>query len=554
MALGAPAAGEEGPDPSLLHEPLAIAAGSDGAVWVADSLGIMRISLDGRFSRVLEASELRGITRGPDGAIWFAQDTPARIGRIASDRSVEYFSTGISQAPSANLWFTEPEGLIGRVTPTGALTEFAAPDALPVEITAGSDGNIWFTDFRKRVGRVTPTGKIKEFSVPSNVNEPGAIATGRDGSLWYGVDGHVARMTTAGRTRLFSVPFSFVDGIALGSDGNMWVVGEIEKPHFGAAVARVTPRGKVRLFRRGLSGYYTQAIVSGPGRALSVAQNGRQVDGIARVSTKGSVRELPPTRPCVVPSVTRLPLAGVEDVAFSAQCRLDGRSRRSGKRSGTVALGVSPKPGTVLPFNTALRVRFGPVPPLPRHCRLPFGGSRLASSPTILVYSYADYDPEYPDESTTYYGACLRPHGRLHAITKAEDILGYYEEASGFEASGDFVAYNYSSEDKYGNASRDLLVYDARHAHQVFDRLVELFESGVSPAPDDPRLGEYVVSEHGAVAWLSVEGATTRLLARARGGTAHELDSGASLSGLSFSGDTLSWTSGSGERRSAEVR
>jgi len=88
----------------------------------------------------------------------------------------------------------------------------------------------------------------------------------------------------------------------------------------------------------------------------------------------------------------------------------------------------------------------------------------------------------------------------------------------------------------------------------VFDRLVEQYDSGSTATPEDPRLGEFVVSEHGAIAWLSLEGAKTRLFARARGASARELDSGASLSGLSFTGDTLSWTSGSGERKSAEIR
>jgi streptogramin lyase len=559
--LGAKAAGEQAPDPSRLQGPRAIAAGSDGGVWVVDSVGIMRISLDGRFSRVLQADELRGIARGPDGAIWFAQDTPARIGRIASDGSVDYFSAGISQSPSAitagpdgNLWFTEPGGLIGRITPAGAITEFAKAHAEPVEITAGRDGNVWFSDFWGRIGRVTPAGKIREFTVPHNAGGLKAIASGRDGSLWYGIEGQVGRMTTAGRTRLFNVPFFFVDGIALGSDGNMWVVGYVARPHFGAAVARITPRGKLRLFRKGLSGYDTQAIVSGPGHALSVTEDGRRVDGIARVSTKGAVRELPPTGPCVVPSVARLPLPGAEDVAFGALCRLDARSHRAGKRRGTVALRVSPKPGTTLPFDSALRVTFGPVPPLPRHCRLPFGGRRMASSPTVLVYSYTDYDPEYADESKTRYGACLRPHGRLHAITTGEDIFGYYAEAARFVTAGDFVAYNFYGADRYGNANLELRVYDVRRARHVFDRTVEHYDSGALPAPDDPLLGEYVVSEHGAVAWLSQEGLTVRLLGRPLGGAVRELDSGPSLSGLSFSGDTLSWTSGSGERRSAEVR
>src|SRR5436189_3689592 len=100
LSLGATAAGDAPPDPAKLHGPVGIAAGSDGALWVADSLGVMRVSLDGQFKRILEADTLRGITRGPDGAIWFTQDEPARIGRIAADGSVDYFSTGISQSPN----------------------------------------------------------------------------------------------------------------------------------------------------------------------------------------------------------------------------------------------------------------------------------------------------------------------------------------------------------------------------------------------------------------------------------------------------------------------
>jgi hypothetical protein len=185
---------------------------------------------------------------------------------------------------------------------------------------------------------------------------------------------------------------------------------------------------------------------------------------------------------------------------------------------------------------------------------VPFGGRRVASSRTVLAYSYTDFDPEDTEESVTHYGACLRPRGALHAITSAQDILGYYEEASGFVTAGDFVAYNFWSEDKYGNANRELRVYDVRRARHVFGRTVEHYESGSSSGPDDPLLGEYVVSEHGAVAWLSREGPTTRLFARPPGGVRRELDSGASLAGLEFAGDALSWTGASGERKSAEVR
>jgi virginiamycin B lyase len=562
LSLGATAAGETAPDPAKLQGALALAAGSDGALWVVDSLGVMRVTLDGHFTRMLQADQLRRITRGPDGAMWFTQLYPARIGRIGADGSVDWFSAGISHAPvgitsapDGNLWFAEPNGAVGRITPAGSVTEFAKARTQPVEITAGRDGNLWFSDYSGRIGRVTPAGDITEFAVPYRDSGPEAIATGPDGALWYGTDGHVGRMTTAGRARLFKVPFLYVHGIALGSDGNMWVTGYVPTTNFGAAVARVTPRGKVRLFRRGLSGLHLEGIASGPGRALSVAELGRQDDdGIARVSTTGAVRELPRTPPCKVPAVARFPLALVDDVAFNALCRVDGRSRRAGKRPGTVALGVSPKPGSTVPFNTALRVRFGRVPPLPRHCRLPFGGRRLASSPTVLAYSYTDYDPDYIGESKTHYGACLRPNGPLHPITSSIDELTYYEEASGFKTSGVYVVYTFFSEDHYGFSDLVLRVYDVRHGRRVSGRRVEHHDGDLPDAADNPVLGEYVVSEHGAVAWLSQEGSTTRLFAQARRRAKRELDSGASLSGLSFAGDTLSWTAGSGERRSAEVR
>src|SRR5205814_1317236 len=98
------------------------------------------------------------------------------------------------------------------------------------------------------------------------------------------------------------------------------------------------------------------------------------------------------------------------------------RSRRAGGDRSKVALGSRPRSGSVLAFGKPVDVRFGRVPPLPKHCRLPFGGRRVASSAAVLAYSYTDYDPEYPDESTTSYGACLRPRGRLRAITSADHL------------------------------------------------------------------------------------------------------------------------------------
>src|SRR4051794_40151354 len=80
LALGATAAGETPLDPAVLHEPSAIAEGPGGALWVLDTVGIMRVGRGGRMTRMLKEPDLTSIARGPGGAMWFTQYSPARIG------------------------------------------------------------------------------------------------------------------------------------------------------------------------------------------------------------------------------------------------------------------------------------------------------------------------------------------------------------------------------------------------------------------------------------------------------------------------------------------
>jgi streptogramin lyase len=565
LALGAAAAGEPPPDPAALHRPSAIAEGLGGDMWVVDDLGIMRVARDGRMTRVLEAPGLGSITRGPDQAMWFTVAERPSIGRIAPDGSVEYFSGGISRLPRSivtgrdgNLWFTEG-GRVARITPAGVVTEFRAGlgrNASPGDVALGPDGNVWFTDSRGAIGRITPHGAIREFPVGTVEGEgPEVISAGPDGALWFGQVTKIGRITTSGRVRRFDTPFYGFTGMTR-ARGALWVTGSFVPYDRGAVVARFSARHSLRLFNRGLSGYETEGIARAADGSLWVIEDARRsqmVDPIARLPRDGGrARETPPPPRCHVPKLTRYPLFWIEDTMFDAYCKISARSRRAGKDDTKVVHGTRPPAGSVQPFDKPVDVRFGAIPPLPKHCRVPFGGRREASSPTVLAYSYTNYDPSSLD-SKSYYGACLRPHGALRAITSAEHLDGYDQDAFGFETAGDFVAYRFENSDKYGEASTELSVYDVRSAHHIFAREVEHLYGG-SEDPRNPRLGDYVVSEHGAVAWLSIEGSTTRLRARARGGSVQELDSGASLSGLSFSGDTLSWTGASGERKSADVR
>src|SRR5262245_21668812 len=111
-----------------------------------------------------------GITRGPDGNLWFTESIADRIGRITPAGVVTQFSlpflsqpAEITAGPDGNLWFTETgSSRIGRITTAGVITEFSAgitPNSGPVGITRGPDGNLWFTETRaNKIGRISPPG------------------------------------------------------------------------------------------------------------------------------------------------------------------------------------------------------------------------------------------------------------------------------------------------------------------------------------------------------------------------------------------------------------
>src|SRR5262249_52156473 len=139
-----------------------------------------------------------GITRGPDGNIWFAETLADRIGRITPAGVVTQFSlpfrsapAEITAGPDGNLWFTENgSSRIGRITTTGAITEFSAgitPNGGPAGITRGPDGNLWFTETQaNKIGRITPGGVVTEFSAGITPGtQPNFITAGPDGNVWF---------------------------------------------------------------------------------------------------------------------------------------------------------------------------------------------------------------------------------------------------------------------------------------------------------------------------------------------------------------------------------
>jgi hypothetical protein len=142
------------------------------------------------------------------------------------------------------MWFTQVNG-IGRITPTGDITEYPLPKAgsSPSGITAGPDGNLWFTE-TNGIGRITPRGRITEYPLPKANSSPGGIAAGPDGNLWFTEfrGNKIGRITPDGTITEYPLPEagSTPYDIAAGPDGNMWFT-EMNGERIGRISPTATP-------------------------------------------------------------------------------------------------------------------------------------------------------------------------------------------------------------------------------------------------------------------------------------------------------------------------
>jgi streptogramin lyase len=236
------------------------------------------------------------IARGPDGSLWFTERAGNRIGRITPTGAITEFSAGLSPGsgphaitagPDGNLWFTERAGnRIGRITPAGAITQFSAgltAGSGPAGITAGPDGNLWFTEHAgSRIGRITPAGVITEFSTGLTAGSgPLGITAGPDGNLWFteGIGSRIGRITPAGAITEFSAglpPNSSPAAIAAGPDGNLWFSQD------AAPIGQITPSGVITLIP---FPFLAADITAGRDGRLWFTEPGR--DTVARLDPQG---------------------------------------------------------------------------------------------------------------------------------------------------------------------------------------------------------------------------------------------------------------------------
>jgi streptogramin lyase len=148
-----------------------LAPGPDGNVWVTDFGGkIGRVTPSGTVTPFDPAGDAAwDIITGPDGNLWYTapEGTDTKIGRVTptGDVGLQYSATpvgdqrGITIGPDGALWFAEAfSNDIGRMTLDGQFSTVTglSPGARPEYIAPGPDNTLWFTEKDGHaIGRIT---------------------------------------------------------------------------------------------------------------------------------------------------------------------------------------------------------------------------------------------------------------------------------------------------------------------------------------------------------------------------------------------------------------
>ncbi len=194
--------------PPNFQTPSYITAGSDGNLWFTleggSDAGVGNVTTSGTFTMYsLPNANPRGIAAGPDSNLWFVENSGPGGSHIVkmttSGTMTPYLNptpsllNGITAGPDGSMWFAEAAGKIGRITMTGAVSDYDIPSEAsdshgsnPTGVA--SDGHaLWFTEsFADKVGTIDPTSHhISEYAVPTSGSSPLSIASGPSNAVWF---------------------------------------------------------------------------------------------------------------------------------------------------------------------------------------------------------------------------------------------------------------------------------------------------------------------------------------------------------------------------------
>jgi len=256
---------------------------------------------------------LAGITAGPDGSVWFAEQTTGNIGRVAPGGSISEIAlgasskpTGLAIGPDANVWVTlQGTNSVVKVVTTGSPTATShaipTPDAQPVGI-ASSANALWFTESAVgKIGRAGLDGTVTE-PVSDVGDAPTAIVAAPDGGLWAVVTDAIVRIDPISGTRTDARTFdagSNPSDLTIGGDGNLWVtlagtdrIARVSPAAGGTTTTFSLPAGTApNSIAAGPDGalWFTE---SAPGRVGRITTDGARIDAFAAPASAGALGEI----------------------------------------------------------------------------------------------------------------------------------------------------------------------------------------------------------------------------------------------------------------------
>jgi virginiamycin B lyase len=237
-------------------------------------------------------SHPNSITRGPDGNFWYSGSASNQIGRITPTGTVTEVSTeGITPAGMASggakVWFAGTSKTAANMTTEGAITKFPTAQGSVVDVAWGADLRAWFTATEGSLIAIMKGGALTEYALPAGTS-PGRIAKGPDGNLWF-TDGassnKIDKSTTSGVVTKYSLPSGDLPwDVAAGPDGNVWLT--IPNGTTGK-IGKMTTSGTLTEYSLPGTSPYPQGISPGPdGNVWFTMKN---ADTIGKITPSGKI-------------------------------------------------------------------------------------------------------------------------------------------------------------------------------------------------------------------------------------------------------------------------
>lgn len=202
----------------------------------------------------------------------------------------------ITAGPDGNVWFTltmtSDDKQLGKITPSGAVTEYHLADSL-TGLTAGPDGNLWATTTNGvvRISPANPEDATKFTDI--GIGTPGDIITGPNGHLWTGSNATVIEISPsnpgAGDTPHAGIVAGTGLGITTASDGNLWIVDNTGDDN--SAIVRFNAAGAVQgTPAKPGGGLNNSQIAAGPPGQAVFTQPVNMPERVGRIDLSGNIQ------------------------------------------------------------------------------------------------------------------------------------------------------------------------------------------------------------------------------------------------------------------------